>query len=60
MMAFPYKDNTNTGGEVLCASCFYAEGICRGEFLCAKDGEFHYCVGICNKYKEFKRGEEDG
>ena len=53
-MAFPYKNDTNTGGEPLCASCYFAEGLCRGEFLCAKDGEFHFGVGVCNKYKEFK------
>ena len=53
-MAFPYKNDTNTGGEPLCASCYFAEGICRGEYYCAKDGEFHFGVGVCNKYKEFK------
>ena len=51
-MSFPYKDNTNTGGSPLCVNCFYAEGICRGEFYCSRDEEFHFNVGICNKYKE--------
>ena len=57
-MSFPYKNNTNTGGTPLCANCVYAEGICRGEYYCAKDGEFHFNVGICNKYKErnYKNG----
>jgi len=53
-MSFPYKNNTNTGGTPLCANCVYAEGICRGEYYCAKDGEFHFKVGICNKYMERK------
>lgn len=51
-MSFPYKDNTNTGGSPLCVNCFFMEGICRGEFYCSRDNEFHFNVGICNKYQE--------
>ena len=51
-MSFPYKDNTNTGGSPLCVNCLYAGGICRGEFYCLRDKEFHFNVGICNKYQE--------
>lgn len=53
-MAFPYKDDTSTGGEPLCVSCFHAEGICQGEFYCALDQEFHFGVGVCNKYKNYE------
>ena len=51
-MSLPYKNNTNTGGAPLCVNCLYAGGICRGEFYCLRDKEFHFNVGICNKYQE--------
>lgn len=57
MMAFPFKDNTNTGGECLYDSCAF----CDNEFnthayiWCMKEGHYRTCVGICNKYQERKK-----
>ena len=53
-MSFPYKDNTNTGGECICFTCKHkcAWNIKHEAVLCHIDNQIHEKVGICNKYQE--------
>ena len=52
-MSFPFNNDTNTGGEPLCASCVWGHLIhSKGIFVCDLDLYGHKEVGICNKYQE--------
>ena len=51
-MSFPYKDNTNTGGECLCESCIFSGANKNTYYICNRENSFHANVGICNKYQE--------
>ena len=54
-MAFPFKDNTNTGGEPLCDACMFDHLVHRDAvYHCDRDMALHNDVGICNKYQERK------
>lgn len=61
MMAFPFKDNTNTGGESLCESCTYLLNGAKSPNgyvgLCRLSKDFVRDCGICSKYE---KGETHG
>ena len=51
------KDNTNTGGECLCASCVFSMTSPKDMYYCAIDDKNHKKVGICKYYSYFNESE---
>ena len=62
-MAFPYKDDTSTGGACLCEDCAFCDNhILKGYYKvhlihCRLSNSYYHDVGIC---KDFMRGDNNG
>ena len=60
-MAFPFKDYTNTGGDMLCEDCIHCDLFILGRELactCGKDGKVYFEVGICNQFEGVNHGKQ--